>query len=171
MPAKKRVPILEWCTLGALIGLFYALISKSMSPSVRPPEMIRENSLRAVAGLVSMYVNDHSGRIFSHDSPSQFLEWVGFKGDDPLFGDADTQDLIWICPLPEVDDQPAEIDLGSDVAELPMLHERVDANPNGTSVAFWDGSVRFLTNEEFEMIIDESESVCLGCELGSQDDD
>ena len=46
-----------------------------------------------------------------------------------------------------------------------MMHFRVDADPEGTSVAFFDGSVRYLTNEDFEAIIDVEESTCLACEM------
>lgn len=46
------------------------------------------------------------------------------------------------------------------------LDEGVDLNPDGTSVALWDGHVELLSNEEFEAIIDAEQSVCLACEFG-----
>ena len=46
-----------------------------------------------------------------------------------------------------------------------MMHFRIDPDPDGTSVVFWDGSVRYLTNEEFEAIIDVEQSTCLACEM------
>lgn len=84
---------------------------------------------------------------------------------DPLFGPNDTQDDIWMVPFPDrriPDDITQE-----ELARTPLLHERVDLNPDGTSVAFWDGHTDFLTNEEFEAIIDAEQSVCLACEFGT----
>lgn len=46
-----------------------------------------------------------------------------------------------------------------------MLHNKVDLNPEGTSVAFWDGDVRLLTNEEFASVVNVEDSVCLGCQF------
>jgi hypothetical protein len=85
---------------------------------------------------------------------------------EPVFGPEETQDDIWIVPIPWPDRRIPEGITPEELAEIPLLHERVDLNPDGTSVAFWDGSVLFLSNEEFVAIIDVEQSVCLACEVG-----
>lgn len=86
---------------------------------------------------------------------------------DPLFGPNDTQDDIWIVAFPWPDRRIPNDITQQERARTPLLHERVDLNLDGTSVAFWDGHTDFLTNEEFEAIIDVEQSVCLACEFGT----
>lgn len=86
---------------------------------------------------------------------------------EPVFGPEETQDLVWIVPIPWPDRRIPDNLTPYQLGKIPLLHERVDLNPDGTSVAFWDGSVRLLTNEEFESIIDVKQSVCLACEFGT----
>ena len=83
---------------------------------------------------------------------------------EPIFGD-NNQDDIWMCPIPW-EDQRIPNDLTPyQLGQIPMLHEKVDLNADGTSVAFWDGTVRLLSNEEFAALVDVEDSICLGCQF------
>ena len=82
---------------------------------------------------------------------------------EPIFGD-DEQDNIWMCPIPWEDARlPAHLS-ADELANIPMLHEKMELDPAGTSVAFWDGAVRRLSDEEFAALINIEDSVCLGCQ-------
>ena len=83
---------------------------------------------------------------------------------EPTFGD-NYQDDIWMCPIPWEDNRIPDSLTPYQLGQIPMLHCKVDLNPDGTSVAFWDGAVRFLNNEEFAALIDVEDSICLGCQF------
>lgn len=130
--------------------------------------------LNRQANLRSIVTNVLHGTAFIKDGvfrdPNQYGEALMETNQvwpEPLFGPEETQDLVWIVPIPWPDRRIPEDITQEELAQIPLLHERVDLNPDGTSVAFWDGSVRFLTNEEFEAIIDVEQSVCLACEFGT----
>ena len=124
---------------------------------------LRQSSLRTVGGfIIKSYPEMHDGLL---PQPNQWLE-ARFTDvyPEPMFGD-NYQDDIWMSPIPWEDGRiPADI-TQEELAQLPMLHEKVSLNPDGTSVAFWDGDVRLLSNEEFEGLIDIKDSVCLGCQF------
>lgn len=132
------------------------------------------NMIKRQANLRSVLSNVLHGTAFIKDGvfrdPSQYGEAIMETNQvwpEPLFGSEETQDLVWIVPIPWPDRRIPEDITQEELARTPLLHERVDLNPDGTSVAFWDGSVRLLTNEEFEAIIDVEQSVCLACEFGT----
>lgn len=141
---------------------------------IRIPETNRERevghrqaSLRTVLSYVlhgTAYIQD--GVFRQPDQYGDALLEMNQIWPDPLFGHEDTQDDIWIVPILWPDRRIPEDITRNELARTPLLHERVDLNPDGTAVAFWDGSVRLLTNEEFEAVIDAEESVCLGCAFG-----
>jgi hypothetical protein len=128
----------------------------------------RQANLRSVLSIVlhgNAFIKDGVFR-----DPSQYGEALMETNQlwpEPLFGPEETQDLVWIVPIPWPDRRIPDDITQEELAQIPLLHERVDLNPDGTSVAFWDGSVRLLTNEEFEAIIDVEQSVCLACEFGT----
>ena len=129
--------------------------------------LLRQANLRGVVGYVLAFPDEtEDGRFPPPDQYGNILLKQFEIMPEPLFGDEDTQDLIWIVPFPWPDRRVPEDITKVELAQIPLLHERVDFNPDGTSVAFWNGEVRFLTNEEFEAIIDVEQSVCLACEFG-----
>ena len=126
--------------------------------------VLRQANLRVVARSVIAFPDETEDGSFS--PPEQYGEILLRQFEvmpEPLFGDDDTQDLIWIVPFPWPDRRIPDDITPEQLAQTPLLHERVDLNPDGTSVAFWDGHVELLTNEEFEAIIDVEQSVCLAC--------
>tara|TARA_A100000171_G_C2058750_1_gene108842 strand:- start:84 stop:596 length:513 start_codon:yes stop_codon:yes gene_type:complete len=126
----------------------------------------RQANLRGVWGFVAAFPDEtDDGRFPEADRYGELLLEQFEVMPSPLFGPEDTQDDIWIIPIPWPDRRIPEDITQEELAQIPLLHERVDLNPDGTSVAFWDGSVRFLTNEEFEAIINVEQSVCLACEF------
>ena len=132
----------------------------------------RQANLRSVLSYVlhgNSFIKDGVFR-----DPSQYGETLmetdletNLLWPEPLFGPEETQDLVWIVPIPWPDRRIPDNLTPYQLGKIPLLHERVDLNPDGTSVAFWDGSVRLLTNEEFDAIIDVEQSVCLACEFGT----
>jgi hypothetical protein len=125
-------------------------------------KLILESNLRSVAGFILNYPARNQGVL---PNPNKWLE-AGITDvyPEPAFGDND-QDDIWMCPIPW-DDRRLPDDLTPyQLGQIPMLHNKVDLNPDGTSVAFWDGSVRLLGNEEFAAMVNVEDSVCLGCQF------
>ena len=45
---------------------------------------------------------------------------------------------------------------------LCVMFEDPSLHPDRTAVAFWDGTVRLLSNDEFEKLIDQTKAVRLG---------
>lgn len=126
----------------------------------------RQASLRGVSSYVRAFpTRTKDGRFPEPDDYDEALKDLTSVWPEPIFGPSETQDDIWIVPFPWPDRRIPDDITQEELARTPLLHERVGLNPDGTSVAFWDGSVRFLTNEEFEAIIDAEQSVCLACEF------
>ena len=157
----------------SLIGFVLVLVVLSLLPHMccngRDAErIIRQANLRGIWGFVAAFPDvTEDGRFPEADRYGELLlEQFEFM-PSPLFGPEDTQDDIWIVPIPWPDRRIPDNLTPYQLGKIPLLHERVDLNPDGTSVAFWDGSVRLLTNEEFEAIIDVDQSVCLACEFGT----
>jgi len=90
--------------------------------------------------------------------------YPNFIYPEPTFGD-NNQDDIWMCPITWEDGRIPDDLTPYQLGKIPMLHNKVDLNPEGTSVAFWDGTVRLLSNEEFEVLIDVENSICIGCQF------
>lgn len=163
----------KWVILIAIDCVIVALVV-SWLVFIRIPENERKREITfRQANLRSVLSNVLHGTAFINDGvfrePSQFGEALMETNQvwpEPLFGSEETQDLVWIVPIPWPDRRIPEDITQEELAQIPLLHERVDLNPDGTSVAFWNGEVRFLTNEEFEAIIDVEQSVCLACEFG-----
>ncbi|MCA9275663.1 MAG: hypothetical protein KDA29_06530 [Phycisphaerales bacterium] len=133
-------------------------------------ERKRQANLRSVAGYVLAFSDEtEDGRFPLTEQYGEILLKQFEVIPEPLFGDEDTQDLIWIVPFPWPDRRIPDDITPEQLARTPLLHERVDINPDGTSVAFWDGHTEFLTNEEFEQLVDIEQSVCLACELAIPD--
>jgi hypothetical protein len=125
-----------------------------------------QSDLRTVASVVFYYAEDHQGVL---PNPNSWLAVMNEMEPDvvypePVFGD-NNQDNIWMCPIPWEDGRIPDDLTRDQLALIPMLHEKLGLNPNGTSVAFWDGSVRLLSNDEFAALINVEDSICLGCQF------
>jgi len=164
----------KWVILIAIDCVIVALVV-SWLVFIRIPENERKREITfRQANLRSVLSNVLHGTAFIKDGvfrdPSQYGEALMETNQlwpEPLFGPEETQDLVWIVPISWPDRRIPEDITQEELARTPLLHERVDLNSDGTSVSFWDGSVRLLTNEEFEAIIDVEQSVCLACEFGT----
>jgi len=124
----------------------------------------RQANLRTVPGYLHEYADEHGGVYAAPDEFMKIVEHFDMIYPLPLLGD-DDQDEVWMCPIPWPDRRIPEEITQEELAALPMLHERIDLDSEGTSVAFWNGDVRLLSNEEFERLVDVEKSVCLGCQL------
>lgn len=126
----------------------------------------RQANLRTTASSVMNFPSTTADGSFPvADQYGEALMHFNDVWPEPIFGDDDTQDLIWICPFPWPDRRIPDDITREELAKIPLLHERVDLNPDATSVAFWDGHVELLSNEEFERLVDVEQSVCLACEF------
>lgn len=168
----QRIPtsVLVVCGLTVLVVLMLTMPIQPWYVTDRDHVSMlkRQANLRGVWGFVAAFPDEtDDGRFPEADRYGELLlEQFEFM-PSPLFGPEDTQDDIWIVPIPWPDRRIPEDITQEELSQIPLLHERVDLNPDGTSVAFWDGSVRLLTNEEFDAIIDVEQSVCLACEFGT----
>ena len=154
-----------WYFVGAIALLFglVALLPDLCCDDDRNVQLlIRQANLRSVAGFILNYPARHQGVL---PNPNKWLE-AGITDvyPEPAFGDND-QDDIWMCPIPWDDGRLPDNLTPYQLGQIPMLHNKVDLNPDGTSVAFWDGSVRLLSNEEFAAMVNVEDSVCLGCQF------
>ena len=166
MKVSKGVKWIVVAAIALLFGVFVMLPDLCCDGDHDTDELIRQARLRYVYSLVDQYSIEHQGLVLD---PNQWFEAVmsiypDFIYPEPAFGD-NNQDDIWMCPIPW-DDRRIPDDLTPyQLGKIPMLHSKVDLNPDGTSVAFWDGSVQLLNNEEFEALIDVEDSICLGCQF------
>lgn len=162
---KIRITLLELVIVAGLVALVFVVLRASNSPCKTSIENVRQARLRMLSSLIDMYATDHEGQYPQADDFESFVSWAWSSEPDPIFGDDETQDDIWMCPIPW-EDRRIPLDISQEeLAQIPMLHNRVDLNPDGTSVAFWDGDVRLLNNEDFEALIDVKNSICLGCQM------
>ena len=155
--------------VGGLIVLVVLVLILPVKPAYVTTRVVkRQTNLRGIWEFVAAFPDvTEDGRFPEFDRYGELLLEQFEVMPSPLFGSEDTQDDIWIVPIPWPDRRIPDGITQEELAQIPLLHERVDLNPDGTSVAFWDGSVRLLTNEEFEAIIDVEQSVCLACEFGT----
>ena len=165
MKISNRVKWYFVVAVALLFGMFFMLDDMCCDDGRDARMIIRQSNLRSVYTLIYQYVEQQG----MAPDPEQWFDTVksmypNFIYPEPIFGD-NKQDDIWMCPIPW-DDRRIPDDLTPyQLGKIPMLHNRVDLNPDGTSVVFWDGSVRLLSNEEFEALIDVEDSVCLGCQF------
>jgi len=150
-----------------LVGIAIGALSlwKDQVPNSHSKFALWQSDLRTVASIVFYYAEDHQGVL---PNPNNWYEVMQLEYPDvvypePVFGD-NNQDNIWMCPILWEDHRIPEDITREELALIPMLHEKPDLNPDGTSVAFWDGSVRLLSNAEFAALVNVEDSICLGCQ-------
>ena len=126
---------------------------------------LRQSGLRSIATILKNYAQEHDDQYAACYEFGLVIDWAQVPSPEPVLGDDETQDDIWMCPVPWEENRIPDGLTPFQLGQIPMLHNRVDLNPDGTSVAFWDGAVRLLSNEEFAALIDVEDSICLGCQL------
>lgn len=122
----------------------------------------RETHLRQLIQLLIEYAGEHNGEL---PEPSEWHSvmdpWIGVDRNDPVYGRGESGNILML-PLPWPDAKlPSDVP-PSELTDLPALFEDPDLHPDRTVVAFWDGSVRRLSNEEFARLIDSDRAVRLG---------
>jgi len=162
MKISNRVKWYFVVAVGLLFGLFVMLPDLCCDDDRDMQVLLRQSNLRSVAGAFIGYANIHDGLVLE---PKDFT-LIDFSSvyPDPIFGDHN-QDDIWMCPIPWEDHRIPDDLTPYQLGKIPILHSKVDLNPDGASVAFWDGSARLLSNEEFEALIDVEDSICVGCQF------
>ena len=151
MKISNRVKWYFVVAVALLFGMFFMLADMCCDDDRDIQELLRQSNLQSVYGLAFQYPVEHQG-VFPN--PDEWREAVvsmypDLAFPDPTFGD-NNQDDIWMCPIPWDDGRIPDDLTPYQLGKIPMLHNKVDLNSDGTSVAFWDGSVRLLNNEEFE---------------------
>ncbi len=156
----------SWLFVTAVGGVFIWGITRPLAVGLRvSPVVMRQSNLRSIATLIGNYAQEHDGQYAACDEFQLVMDWAEVPFPEPVLGDDETQDDIWMCPIPWDDRRIPDGITREELALIPMLHNKVDLNPDGTSVAFWDGSVRLLSNEEFAVMVNVEDSVCLGCQF------
>ncbi len=160
----------NWFDLVALLGVVVTVVliftsSLGFPPLRFSPVRLRQGNLRSIAAMMKNYAIEHDDQFIVPSSFQMVMDWADIPYPEPILGSDDTQDDIWMCPIPWPDRRIPDGIRPEELAKLPMLHERVDMNPEGASVLFWDGHVELLSNKDFERLIDVDQSVCLGCQL------
>jgi hypothetical protein len=166
MKISNRVKWYFVVAVALLFGMFFMLPHLCCDDDHDIEVLLWQSNLRSVYTLVYQYSAEQQGLA---PDPKQWFEalmsmYPNFIYPEPIFGD-NNQDDIWMCLIPWDDGRIPDDLTPYQLGKIPMLHSRVDLNPDGTSVAFWDGTVRLLSDEEFEALIDVEDSICVGCQF------
>ena len=125
--------------------------------------VVMRASLRSIRQLLENYALDHDGVYAQPDEFAEIFVFYGYDWPEPVLGDR--QDDIWMCPIPWEDRRIPDDFTQQQLGQIPMLHNKIELNQNGTLVVFWDESVRLLSNEEFAEFVNVKDSICLGCQF------
>ena len=164
---KMTISKVDWIFLAVFLAVIAWVMTRPLAVCVLRvnPVVMRQSNLRSVATLMKNYAQEHDHQYAACDEFQLVMDWAEIPFPEPVLGDDETQDEIWMCPIPWYDRRIPDDLTPYQLGKIPMLHSKVDLNPDGTSVAFWDGSVQLLNNEEFEALIDVEDSICLGCQF------
>lgn len=168
---KMAISKREWVFLLVFGGAMTWVMTRPLAVCVQraDPEVMRKSNLRSIATLLYNYSLEHNEQYAKPNEFQLVMDWADIPSPEPVLGSDEYQDDIWMCPIPW-DDRRTPIDSTQvPLAKIPMLHERVDLSPDGIAVAFWDRSIRLLSNEEFAELVNAKESICLGCQLLGKD--
>ncbi len=132
------------------------------SPTSCGMDTRRQSNMRTIATIMRNYVADYDGQLIPPDRWHEFIDaFVGVGADDPIyFPDYDSQ--FYLLPIPWDDHQlPNGLD-DRGLRKIPFLVAEQHLEEGRTSVAFWDGSVRELSDKEFAEKIDLTNAVPIG---------
>jgi hypothetical protein len=160
---KKRHLILL-ILIAALAFLVFGSFLPAIGKKGTSPEAASMVRLRQFAHLVHEYASEHDGILPDALSWHEVMDpWIGIDRNDPIYKHRRglRGDLL-LLPIPWADRRvPAQI-ANEELANIPFMYEDPELFPKRTSVAFWDGSVRTISDEEFVRLIDTTNAVRLG---------
>jgi hypothetical protein len=125
-------------------------------------DVVRQANMRSLATAMQNYVEEFNGQLFPAEQWHKVMDpWLGIDRNDPVyFPDYNSQ--FYLLSFPWEDNQlPADF-AEKPLWEIPLMFEEQKLSADGTSVSFWDGSVRALNDEEFAELIDVSKGIPLG---------
>ena len=129
----------------------------------------RQSNMRTIATIMRNYVADHDGQLIPPEHWHEFVDpFVGVGADDPIyFPEFDSQ--FYLLPIPWADQLlPNGLDDRS-LRRVPFLVAEQHLQEEVTLVAFWDGSVRELSDKEFAEKIDLTNAVPIGQRVSRDD--
>ena len=122
------------------------------------PIIMRQADLRSLSTSINNYSIDHNDRVPPVDTWAETLaDYLGSR-DDPHLGPDAIRDKYFFVPAVAHSDSIWDVqDPENDI----MLYEHPALMDGTTNVAFWDGSVQRVSDNELEQLLTESDA-CLG---------
>ncbi len=141
-----------------LVGLFMPAVSTrgDMAP------LVRVSRMRQLVYLTHEYAQDHGGVFPEASLWHEVMDpWLGIDRHDSHYGQGATGDFF-LLPIPWSDGRfPSEI-TKEELQRTPFMYEDPRLLPGRSAIAFWDGSVRRVNDEEFAALIDTTRAIRLG---------
>ena len=146
----------------ALVVFFIAILLPVQGHSGGSPIMYRQSVLRSLITAMNNYADEFDGQLVSADQWHGTMDpWLGIAPDDPIYL-WDNSYAYYMLPIPwESLQMPKDISV-EELQRIPFMFEDPEFQKEYTSVSFWDGSVRQLTDDEFAVLIDPDLGIPLG---------
>lgn len=149
------------------VGILLPIIGRPTSCGM---DTRRQSNMRMIATIMRNYAAEHDGQLIPPERWHEFIDpFVGVGADDPIyFPDYDSQ--FYLLPIPWDDHQlPNGLD-DRGLRRVPFLVAEQHLQEEVTLVAFWDGSVRSLSDNKFAEKIDLTNAVPIGRRVSRDDD-
>ena len=143
---------------------------QSLRPCTVSESTLRQSRMRMITAAVRIYASDHDGYLFPSVQWHAVMDsWLGIDQSDQIYvSGIDSQ--FYLIPIPWADHRlPNGLDDRS-LRNVPFLVAEQHLEEGRTSVAFWDGSVRELSDKEFAEKIDLTNAVPIGRRVSREDD-
>lgn len=159
MTARKTV----WGYLALCIAVIASMMLWPLPEGTRSsPVVYRQSMLRSLITAMNNYSDEFDGQLFHADQWHETMDpWLGITSDDPIYFWHDSQ-ALYILPIPWKTLQRPESISTKQLAVIPFMFEDPVFQEEFTSVSFWDGTVRSITDDEFTKLIDTKLGIPLG---------
>lgn len=126
------------------------------------PIVYRQSILRSLITAMNNYADEFDGQLFTADQWHEIMDpWLGITPSDPIYLWHDSY-AYYMLPMPwDGLQMPADLS-AEQLKVIPFMFEDPVFQEDFTSVSFWDGSVRQLTDDEFAEKIDTDLAIPLG---------
>lgn len=161
---KMTFSKVDWVILAGLIAVVFWIMTRPLAVCVlrENPDVYRQSMLRSLITAMNNYSDEFEGQLFSADQWHETMDpWLGITPDDPIYFVNDTNE-IYLLPMPWDTLQLPESISTEELQAHPFMFENPALQKDFTSVSFWDGSVRSLTDDEFTELIDMKLGIPLG---------
>ena len=155
--------------LAAIVACFVLVLPFLGQKRINSMHLKRQSNMHIIARAMRNYVTEHDGQLIPPERWHEFIDpFVGVGADDLIyFPDYDSQ--FYLLPIPWDDHQlPNGLD-DRGLRKVPFLVAEQHLRVEKTLVAFWDGSVRELSDKEFAESIDLTNAVPIGRRVSLED--